>query len=126
MSVDDRLRIDFVLQIGLVSERLTVNEATPLVYKGTMYLPNASDVTQAINAATGDMLWESRRAIPEDIAKWFQGAPLKNRNLAIYGNNIVDLGVDDFVYAISDVGVRVAKVDSLSTTIATAVFPTSN
>src|SRR5262245_40074815 len=31
LSVDDRLRIDLVLQIGAVSERVTVTEATPLV-----------------------------------------------------------------------------------------------
>ena len=30
-----------------------VQEATPLVYKGTMYLPNPADVTQAINGASG-------------------------------------------------------------------------
>src|SRR5437667_11026747 len=28
-----------------------VQEATPLVYKGTMYLPNPADLTQAINGA---------------------------------------------------------------------------
>src|SRR6185295_9256692 len=31
LSVDDRLRIDFMLQIGEVAERITVTEATPLV-----------------------------------------------------------------------------------------------
>ena len=77
-----------------------VQEATPLVYKGTMYLPNPGDVMQAINGATGDMQWEYRRPIPEDLTKWFPGSPLKNRNLAIYGDKIVDLSVDDFVYAV--------------------------
>jgi alcohol dehydrogenase (cytochrome c) len=65
-----------------------------------MYLPNPSDVTQAINGATGDLSWEARRAIPEDLAKWFPASPLKNRNLAIYGDKIIDLGVDDFVYGV--------------------------
>ena len=77
-----------------------VQEATPLVYRGMMYLPNPADVTQAINAATGDLQWEFRRPVPEDISKWFAGAPLKNRNIAIYGDKLVDLGVDDFVYAV--------------------------
>src|SRR5262249_33238145 len=31
LSVDDRLRVDFMLQIGEVAERLTVTETTPLV-----------------------------------------------------------------------------------------------
>src|SRR5947209_13990030 len=63
-----------------------VQEATPLVYKGMMYLPNPSDDTQAIDAATGDLVWEYRRPVPEDLSKWLLGAPLKNRNLAIYGD----------------------------------------
>jgi len=77
-----------------------IQEATPLVYRGVMYLPNPSDVTQAINAATGDLSWEARRPIPEDLSKWFPASPLKNRNVAIYGDKIIDLGVDDFVYAV--------------------------
>ena len=32
-----------------------IQEATPLVYHGVMYLPNPSDLIQAINAATGDL-----------------------------------------------------------------------
>jgi PQQ-dependent dehydrogenase (methanol/ethanol family) len=80
-----------------------IQEATPLVYKGVMYLPNPADDTQALNAATGDLLWEYKRPVPEDIGKWLLGAPLKNRNLAIYGDKIIDLSVDDFVYAVDAV-----------------------
>ena len=36
-----------------------IQEGTPLVYRGTMYLPNPADVTQAINAATGDLIWNT-------------------------------------------------------------------
>jgi alcohol dehydrogenase (cytochrome c) len=77
-----------------------VQEATPLVYRGTMYVPNPSDVTQAFNAATGEMLWEYRRPVPADLTKYLSGAPLKNRNLAIYGNTLIDLSVNDYVYAL--------------------------
>ncbi len=35
-------------------------EATPLVYNGVMYLPNPRGVIQALDAATGDLLWEFR------------------------------------------------------------------
>ena len=85
-----------------------IQEATPLVYKGVMYLPNPSDDTQALNAATGEMLWEYKRPVPEDINKWLRGAPLKNRNLAIYGDKIIDLSADDFVYAVDAVSGRPA------------------
>ena len=35
-------------------------EATPLVYNGIMYLPNPRGVIQALDAATGDLIWEYR------------------------------------------------------------------
>ena len=35
-------------------------EAAPLVYDGVMYLPNPRGVIQALDAATGDLIWEYR------------------------------------------------------------------
>src|SRR5262245_7466141 len=36
------------------------NEITPIVHDGIMYLGNPGDVIQAIDAATGDLIWEYR------------------------------------------------------------------
>jgi alcohol dehydrogenase (cytochrome c) len=33
-------------------------QTTPLVYDGVMYLANPGSTVQALNAATGDLLWE--------------------------------------------------------------------
>jgi alcohol dehydrogenase (cytochrome c) len=74
-------------------------EGTPLVYDGIMYFPNPNDITQAIDAATGDLIWEYRRGVPSDVAEYFPAAPT-NRNLAIYGTNILDNGADGWAYAI--------------------------
>jgi alcohol dehydrogenase (cytochrome c) len=38
---------------GIVSGR--TQEATPLVYNGTMYIPNPGDIIMAIDAKTGDL-----------------------------------------------------------------------
>ena len=76
-----------------------VQEATPLVYRGMMYLPNPSDLVQAINGATGDLLWEYKRNLPDDVTKHLL-VPSINRNIAIYGDLIIDTSVDDFVYAL--------------------------
>jgi alcohol dehydrogenase (cytochrome c) len=76
-----------------------VQEATPLVYRGVMYLPNPSDFIEAMNAATGEQLWEYRRKLPEDLSKFLPVASI-NRNLAIYGNTIIDTSADDFVFAL--------------------------
>src|SRR5438034_744493 len=43
-------------------------EATPLVYNGVMYLPNPRGVIQALDAATGDLLWEFRPEAAESRA----------------------------------------------------------
>jgi alcohol dehydrogenase (cytochrome c) len=41
-----------------------VNEATPIVYKGVMFLGNPGDVIQALDARTGELLWQYRRTLP--------------------------------------------------------------
>ena len=42
-------------------------QGTPLVYNGVLYMPNPNDVIQAINATTGDLIWEHRRPVPDDV-----------------------------------------------------------
>jgi PQQ-dependent dehydrogenase (methanol/ethanol family) len=76
-----------------------VQEGTPLVHNGVMYFPNPSDLIHAINAVTGDLIWEYRRPVPEDATKYFP-ASTANRNLAIYGDKIIDTSVDDFVFGV--------------------------
>ena len=43
-----------------------VQEGTPLVHDGVMFFPNPNDITQAIDAASGDLIWEYRRPVQED------------------------------------------------------------
>ncbi len=77
-------------------------EGTALVYDGVMYFPNPFDITQAIDAATGDLIWEYRRRVPADVGDYFP-APGTNRNIAIYDNLILDNGADGYAYAINAV-----------------------
>jgi PQQ-dependent dehydrogenase (methanol/ethanol family) len=76
-----------------------IQEGTPLIYKGVMYFPNPLDYIQAMNATTGELLWEYKRKLPEDLGKYIP-VPAINRNLAIYGNNVIDTSADDFVIAL--------------------------
>jgi len=69
------------------------NESTPLVHDGVMYLPNTGDKIQAIDAQTGDLIWDYQRPLRNDR----RGT---NRNIAIYGNTIIDTSMDNAVYAI--------------------------
>ncbi len=79
-----------------------IQEGTPLVRDGVMYLPNPSDYIQALDAATGELRWEYKRKLPEDLSK-FLPVPSINRNLAIYGNQIIDTSSDDFLFALDTV-----------------------
>jgi PQQ-dependent dehydrogenase (methanol/ethanol family) len=72
----------------------TSQESTPLVYDGVMYLPNSGDYIQALDAKSGDLIWENQRKLAEGARRG------QNRNIAIYGNLIIDTSMDNSVYAL--------------------------
>ena len=84
----DQINRDNVEHLQLVWSwplRPGLSQPTPLVYNGVMYVPNPLGVVQALNAVTGDRLWEYR--------KTFEGTPdetfrSRTRALAIYGDKI--------------------------------------
>lgn len=77
------------------------NQATPLVYQGTMYLAHPNDIIQALDATTGDLIWEYRRDNPD-----FEGrggiAGLSNitRNIAIYDGMLFHAAADASMIAL--------------------------
>ncbi len=73
-------------------------QGTPLAYDGVLYMPNPRDVIQAIDAVSGDLLWEHRREVPEDVGD--AGLRTNNRNIAIYDNLIIDTSIDGYVFAL--------------------------
>ena len=72
---------------------------TPLVYNRVLYMPNPRDVIQAIDAESGDLIWEHRREIPEDATPG--GVSSNNRNIAIYDDLIIDTSMDAHVFALA-------------------------
>ena len=76
-------------------------QGTPLIYDGVMYMPNPNDVIQAIDAVTGDLIWEYRRALPPDACeRILPGVCTINRNLVIYDTLIIDTSVDEYIFAL--------------------------
>ncbi|MCW5697508.1 MAG: PQQ-binding-like beta-propeller repeat protein [Bauldia sp.] len=71
-------------------------EGTPLVHDGVMFVPHPSDVIQALDATTGDLLWEYRRALPEE------GLPsiIVTRNIALWDNLVIFNSKDNFLVAL--------------------------
>ena len=76
-----------------------INQATPLVYNGVMYLGNPGDVIQAIDAASGDLMWEYRHPLPETTDMRNQLGQRK-RTVALYGDNVYTVTWDNHVLAL--------------------------
>jgi len=70
-------------------------EGTPIVHNGVMYIIEPDDVIEAVDAATGDLIWTYRRRHPEG----FSGGNIK-RNAAIFENLLIGTSADGFVYAV--------------------------
>ena len=76
-------------------------QGTPLAYGGVLYMPNPRDVIQAIDAVTGDLLWEYRRSRPDDLDDHVAAALSEaKRNIAIYDDLIISTSADDYAYAL--------------------------
>lgn len=71
-------------------------EVTPLVYNGVMYLASPGSVVQALDAATGDLIWEYRRQLPEDV-----DSGSLTRGLAIYDDLILHSTADAALVALN-------------------------
>ena len=91
----DELRLVWSRALGPGSQ-----QGTPLAYDGVRYMPNPSDLIQAIDATTGDLEWEYRRPLPNDIGEHLGGLVTTKRNIAIYGNLIIDTTGDDYILAL--------------------------
>ena len=75
-------------------------EGTPLAYRGVLYMPQASDVIEAIDAETGDLLWQHRRDLPDDVYDFVGGNARNNRNIAIYDRFIINTSDDNYAFAL--------------------------
>ena len=69
-------------------------EQEPIVYQGVMYLPHTHGVVQALDAKTGDFIWEYRRKLPEGMGSG------TTRNIAIYQDKIFLTTEDAFLVAL--------------------------
>ena len=76
------------------------NEATPIVHNGVMYLGQGENTVQALDATTGDLIWEYRRDVPDmSEASGIAVVSGITRSVALY---------DDEVYFNSQDGALVA------------------
>jgi alcohol dehydrogenase (cytochrome c) len=77
-----------------------VSETTPLVHDGVLFVHNSGDKIQALDGATGDLLWEYvRKLTPQQLAG--SGNQLTKRNMAIFGDNIISATADVHLIALN-------------------------
>jgi alcohol dehydrogenase (cytochrome c) len=72
------------------------NEATPLVHDGVMFLHSPGDKLEALDAATGDLLWQYARILPPGVNA------SNKRNISLYGNKVY-MGTSDIHVVALDV-----------------------
>ncbi len=72
------------------------NQTTPLVHDGVMFLVNPQNVVQAVDAATGDVIWEFVYSFPPE-SKTLAGP---TRNIAIYQNKLFMATYDAAIVAL--------------------------
>lgn len=59
------------------------SQETPLVHDGVMYIQNSTHLIQALNAATGELIWEYQYELPDDVN------PNGERSKAIYEDKLI-------------------------------------
>ena len=98
----DQIDAGNVTELRLVWSRAMQHgyqEVEPIVHNGVMFLANVEDIVQALDATTGDLLWQYRRDLPENIAN-VTGTRYRYRNVSIYGDKIFLATNDAFVVAL--------------------------
>ncbi len=98
----DRINKTNVKTLQLVWSRAMepgINQATPLVYNGVMYVGNPGDVIQAIDAATGDLMWEYRHPMPP-ATSFRSNHGQRKRSIALYGDHVYTVTWDNVVVAL--------------------------
>ena len=69
-------------------------QETPLVHDGVMFIQNADHRIQALDAATGDLIWEYQHELPDDVN------PGGERSKAIFGDNLIVATRDAHIIAL--------------------------
>ena len=73
-------------------------EATPIVHDGVIYIFNYGNRIQALNGATGDLIWEYKRDLPAKLIT--DAGNLSSRNMAIYEDKLIAATADAHLIAL--------------------------
>ncbi|MEX0619826.1 MAG: PQQ-binding-like beta-propeller repeat protein [Pseudohongiellaceae bacterium] len=74
-----------------------MQETTPLVHDGVMFLPQACDFIEALDARDGTLLWEYRRPPVDHYAS----LACANRNATLYGDQLIIATADAYLVSLN-------------------------
>ena len=98
----DRIDTDTVGGLQLAWSRSMsegYQEVEPIVHDGVMFFPHVEDRVEAVDATTGDLLWEYRRFTPDE--PWnTTGTRARYRNVSIYDDKVYVATNDAFLVAL--------------------------
>ena len=98
ITTDNAHRLQLAWSWGLAAGS---QQTTPLVHDGAMYIANPGEIVQALDAATGELLWEYRRSAPASAGgSGARPAGGRHRNIAIYQDKIYLNSTDAHIVAI--------------------------
>jgi len=69
-------------------------QETPLVHDGIIYIQNSTHLIQALDGATGDLIWEYQYSLPDGVP------PNGERSKAIYGDTLIVATRDAHIIAL--------------------------
>lgn len=92
-------------------EESGANEPTPLYHSHTIFLANTSNYIQALDARTGDLIWENQ--IGPTVGA---GGTIAMRNVALYGDKVYAATTDGRVVALSAIDGKVVWDTPISAT----------
>ena len=101
-SALNQINMENVGELRLVWSRAMqegYQEVEPIVYNGVMFLANVEDIVQALDATTGDLLWQYRRDLPDNIAS-VTGTRYRYRNISIYDDKVFLATNDAYLVAL--------------------------
>jgi len=74
-----------------------IQETAPLVHDGVMFLQTNNNIVEALDAKTGDLIWQYRHVLPELPASWSYQANQARRqknSIALYEDKVILTTVD--------------------------------
>jgi alcohol dehydrogenase (cytochrome c) len=90
-----RIRVRWARQFDIGESNI---EATPLVVDGVLFMVPEAGHVMALNAKTGDVIWEYKRPINTEVS---YGYGLVNRGVAVHGGMIFSGDLDGYLVALN-------------------------